>query len=123
ASPRSPEDEYVARRDLDRVATGHFFALAIGAFHPLVSWLPVISAGHAVWRYATMTGQEGDRHRIEELQAAYRPVATVPTPEAAASVPDRKLFERDVVAQFEHFRVGEARIGHVRLHDIGAVET
>ena len=50
------------------------------------------------------------------------PVAGAPFALAARAAPDLEALEQNGVAQLKHLRVGEPRIGHMRLHRCRAVE-
>ena len=39
---------------------------------------------------------------------------------AAAAAPDRELFHQHRETPFQHFRIGQAGVGHVRLDGVGA---
>ena len=60
--------------------------------------------------------------RSKNLNDAKRPVAGAPSAFAAGPAPDLEALEQNWVAKLEHLGVGEARIGHVRLHRRRAVE-
>src|SRR5205814_1258056 len=60
---------------------------------------------------------------LQEAHAARGAVAAVPAATTAAAAPDLVRVDAHRVAPLEDPGVGEARIGHVRLHRVGAVET
>src|SRR4051812_8551797 len=50
------------------------------------------------------------------------PVPAAPLPRAAAAVADRIAFQPHREAELQDLRIGQARVGHIGLHDTGAVE-
>ena len=72
---------------------------------------PCRTAGTRRW-----PGEDRRGHRLEEAHAPDRAVAAAPL--AAPPLPRRiaKLLEQHREAPFQHLGVGEARVGHVRVH-------
>ena len=60
--------------------------------------------------------------RLEEAHAPHAAVAAVPASGAARAGADLVAVQPHREAELEHLGVGQARVGHVRLHDAGAVE-
>ena len=43
-------------------------------------------------------------------------------PRAAGALADVEILEHHRIAEFQNFRIGQPRVGHVRVHGVGAVE-
>jgi hypothetical protein len=61
-------------------------------------------------------------HPFEEADGAADAVAGAPFALAAGTGADVEILQYHRITEFEHFRVGEPRVGHVRMHGVGAVE-
>jgi len=48
--------------------------------------------------------------------------AGVPLPAAAGAFANVEVLEHDRIAQLQHFGIGEPRVGHMRVHGVGAGE-
>jgi len=93
-----------------------------GALDPVLTWRTRQAASHAEGRHLTTVRQNRCRHLLERTHATHGAVAAAMIAVAARSGADREVFESHRQAEFKHFRVGQARVGHVRLHDARAVE-
>src|SRR5260221_7667108 len=122
AATRRLDDENVARGDLRLVGIGQVRARAIGALDPVAPDVSGPAARHPVRRDSPMSREDRSRHRLEEAHAARGAVAAVPLALAGAALADRMLVDAHREAPLEHLGIGQARIGHVALHGIGAVE-
>ena len=71
---------------------------------------------------APVAGQQGRLHPFEEAHGAADTVAGSPFALAAGISADVEVFEQHRIAEFQNLRVGQPRIGHVRMHRVGAVE-
>src|SRR4051812_46707864 len=69
-----------------------------------------------------MAREDRRGHRLEKAHAAHRAVSAAAAPAAARFGADLEALEAHREAPLEHLGIGEARIGHVRLHYVGAVE-
>ena len=47
----------------------------------------------------------------------------MPLAASARILTNVKILEHDRVAELQHFRIGQSRIGHMSMHSIGAVKT
>lgn len=65
--------------------------------------------------------QNRDLHRDPELDIAQDALAAGVQARAAAAVAEREFAQQDGVAALEDLGVGDARVGHVRVHAVGAV--
>jgi len=81
-----------------------------------------LAAGHPERGDAAVAGQRGNGHGLAEPEPADAAVPAVPAARAAAAGPDPVGLQQHRVAPFEHLRVGEPGVGHLGLHDVGAVE-
>jgi hypothetical protein len=81
-----------------------------------------LAAGQAEGGDAAVAGQGGDGHGLVEPEPADAAVAAVPAAGAGAAGPDPVGLEQHRVAPLEHLGVGEPGVGHLGLHDVGAVE-
>jgi len=66
-------------------------------------------------------GEDAGRHRLAEFDLAHEPVAATMSASPARAGAQREFTQQHREARLEHLRVGEPRIGHVRLHAARAV--
>src|SRR5438270_7592868 len=121
AASRTFDDEYVAGRHLGLVERPELGVTSVGAQHVISSTLARFAAPHAVRRHEPVAGQDRRGHRLEEAHAPDGTVAAAPAAAAARAGSDFKALEAHRKAPLEHFRIGEPRVRHVRLHHIRAV--
>jgi hypothetical protein len=81
-----------------------------------------LAARHPERGDAAVAGQRGDGHRLVESDPADAAVPAVPAARAAAAGPDPVGLQQHRVPPFEDLGVGEPGVGHLGLHDVGAVE-
>jgi hypothetical protein len=114
--------EHIARQHLGAADVGQRLDAAVGAHHAVDARRAALATGQAKGRMHPAVGQDAGRHRLQEAHAAHAAVATVPAPRTARALADLVAVQAHREAEFQHLRVGQARIGHVRLHDAGAIE-
>ena len=98
------------------------FDPAVGAFDVVDARRAGQPAGQAEGAVVPAVAQDRGLHRLEEAHAAHAAVAATPAAGAARAGANGITVQPHRKAELQHLRVGEARIGHVRLHDAGAVE-
>jgi Tfp pilus assembly ATPase PilU len=81
-----------------------------------------LPAGHAEGAVMAAVAEDGRRHRLQEAHPAHAAVAAAPAPGAARAGADGVAVQPHREAELQHLGVGQARVGHVRLHHAGAVE-
>ena len=69
-----------------------------------------------------MAAQHSHVHVFEKADAPQRPVAGLPLPHAARAAADVEILQHDGKAALQHLRIGQARVGHMRVHRRRAVE-
>ena len=67
-----------------------------------------------------MTRQNCAIHLFQEANGAADPVARVPAAAPARTFADVEILEHHGIAKLEHLRIGQSRVGHVRVHGVGA---
>src|SRR5918995_3226132 len=116
------DDEHVACGHLGLVERSELAHGACGAQHIVASRSAGFPAFQTVRAHEAMPGENRRRHRFEEAHAAHRAVPAAPAPGAARAVADLEALEPYREAPFEHLGIGEARIRHVGLDDVCALE-
>ncbi|MBK6803788.1 MAG: hypothetical protein IPG84_02415 [Betaproteobacteria bacterium] len=122
AAARRPHDEHVARPHLDLERRAEVLARTVGPLDPVLAQRARRAAVDAERRDAPVVREHHRGHRLEEAHAPLAAVAAAMPARAAAAAPDRVGVQPYREAPLEHFRVGEPRVRHVRLHDARAVE-
>src|SRR5262245_25999790 len=128
--PRIPISPGGRRLDHDRftgVDDGGVAALqplhaAILPAHEILADLAGFAAGESERLHVAVAGQDRALHPLEEPAGAGKAVAGLPCPAPARTLADVKILEQHRIAELEHLRIGEARVGHVCVHGVGAVE-
>src|SRR5438105_4686999 len=116
AATRTFADEYVAGRHLRLGVGPELGVTSVGAQHVISSTLARLAARHAVRRHEPVPGQDRRGHRLAEAHAPDGAGAAAPAAAAARAGSDFKALEAHGKAPLEHFRIGEPRVRHVRLH-------
>src|SRR5262245_45878399 len=96
---------------------------AVVTAYPVLADLAALAACQSERVHAAMPGQDRAFHLLEETDGAADAVAGIPFAAPARAFTDVKILEQHRIAELEHFRIGEARVGHVGVHRIGAVES
>ncbi len=122
AAGRRLQDEDIARRNMALVHRGHFVAAAIGPLDPVAPARAGGTARDPVGRHDAVVREDDDLHVLEKADAAQGARTAGVTPGAAAAVADSETLQQHRIAPFQDFGVGEARIGHMRVHRGRAVE-
>jgi hypothetical protein len=116
------DDEYVAGSHVGGVTAAECGHRAVGAFDAVGAERAGLAARHAVRGHPAVLGQRGDRHGFLEADTAHRSVAAAPPSGASAAVPDGELLQEDGQPPLQDLGVGEPRVRHVGLYDVGAGE-
>src|SRR6185369_9828358 len=122
ATARRLDHEDVAGLHLCGVGRTEVLDGAVDTFDPVLAGRAGFAARQAEGRDDAMIGEQHRRHRFEEAHATLRTVAATMTPCSTRATADAKLLQAHRKAPFQHFRIGEARVRHVRLDDRRAVE-
>src|SRR5262245_42613743 len=117
------DDKHVTRAKLGLVGTAQVRACPVGVLDPVPTALPRQTSRHTVRRNAAVAREYRCSHVLEEPNAPGAPGSATPAPCTARAATDLVAFQQDGEAPLEHFRIGKPGIGHVGLHDIGAVES
>ncbi len=99
------------------------FHLAALAPHGVFADLARFAAGKPGRRHAAVAGQDRAVHLFEETDGAADAIAGVPFAAAARASANVEILQHHRIAELQHLGVGEPRIGHMRVHGIGAIET
>src|SRR4029077_9941171 len=119
---RRPDDDRLPCLQHRRVAARELVDAAILAPHSVLADLSVPAAAKPERRNAPVPGQNSAFHSFQETDGANDAVARTPAPAAARTLADVKVLEQDGVAEFQHFGIGEPRVGHVGVNGIGTGE-
>src|SRR5262249_146165 len=57
---------------------------------------------------------------LQEANGTAYAVARIPAAAPARTFADVEILEHDGIAKLEHLRIGQSRVGHVRMHGVGA---
>jgi hypothetical protein len=76
----------------------------------------------AEWRHDPAVGKNARLHRFEKAHSPHRAIAAAMMARPARTAPDGKLLQQHREARFQHFGIGQAAVGHVRLHHRRSVE-
>jgi hypothetical protein len=77
---------------------------------------------HAKRRYLTVVRENHRGHRCQKSNAPLGAVAAAMQAAASGTPADTKCLEAHREPPFQYFRVGEARVGHVGLNRVAAIE-
>ena len=119
---RGLDDDRLAGVDHGRVAAFELLDRAVLAPHRVLARLTGLAARHAERRHDAVAGQQRAVHFLQEADGAADAVARVPLALAARALADVEVLQHHRIAEFENLRIGETRVGHVRVHGVGAVE-
>src|SRR5581483_8060804 len=122
ARGRRLDDQRLAGVDHGRVAALEQLDRAIETTHRVLPNLPIFAARQAKGRHHAVAGQERALHLLEEADGAADAVAGIPFAAAARAFANMEVLEHDRIAKLENLRVSETRVGHVRVHRVGAGE-
>ena len=114
--------ENIARQHLRTSDVGQRLDAAVGPNHAVDARRPRLATGQAERRMHPAIGQDARRHCLQETHPPHATVATCPAPGATRALADGIAVQAHRKAELQHLRVGQARVGHVRLHDAGAIE-
>ena len=120
ARSRRLDDDGFAGVDGRGVAAGELFNAAVLPPHRIFADLTVAAAGKPERRHAAVAGQDGAFHFFQKADGADDAVAGVPLAAAAGAFADVEILEQDRIAEFQNFRIGQPRVGHVGVHGVGA---
>ena len=81
-----------------------------------------LAAFEAVRRHRAVRGEDGAVHLLEEADRALGAAAGRPLALAAGAFADVEILEEHREAELEDLRIGQARVGHVGVDAVGAVE-
>ena len=98
----------------------HFHRASVGAFHAVSPGRAGFAAAHAIRRNAAAAGDDVGGHAPQKTDAPHRAVAAAMAAAAAGVFANGKRFQQHRKAPLQNFRVGQARVGHVRMHRVGA---
>src|SRR5262249_29549336 len=98
------------------------FHAAVLPAHGILADLTRLDAGQAERAHGVAPRENRAFHFFEEADGAADAVAGFPFAAPARTLADVKILEQHRIAELEHLRIGEARVGHVRVDGIGAVE-
>src|SRR5215470_8133962 len=116
------DDEHIVALHLDLEGCAIFLPPAPAPLDPVPADRARLAARGTERRHAPMLREHHGRHRLEESHTALSAVAAAMPSGTTAAAADAVLLEPHGEAPFEHLRVRQPRIGHVRLHDAGSVE-
>src|SRR5438105_6499919 len=117
------DHEHVAGGHLGLVERAKIAASAVSSQNIVTARRARFAARHAVRGNEAVPRENGCGHGLEKAHAPHGAVAAVPAPSPAGAVADLEALQEHGKAPFQHFGVGEARGGHVRLHHVRAVES
>src|SRR6476659_5429757 len=115
---RRSDDDRLASFQHRRIAAGELVDAAILAPHSVLADLSVSAAGKPERRNAPVPGKNSAFHSLQETDGANDAVARTPPAAATRTLADVKVLEQDGIAEFQHFGIGEPRVGHVGVNGI-----
>src|SRR5262249_29522914 len=122
ARGRCLDDHRLAGVDHRRVGAFQLLDRAVLATHGVFADLAGFAAGEPERAHAAVAGQNRAVHLLEETDGAADAVAGVPLAAPARAFADVEILEHHRITELEHLRTGEPRVGHVRMHRVGAGE-
>src|SRR6185503_17815670 len=122
APARTHDDENVTGGHLGLIERTELARCAFEALDVIAPGQPGLAAGHAVRPHLAVAREDRRGHRLEEAHSANRAFAAAPAALAARAAADLEALEPHREAPLQHLGIGEARVGHVGLHHVGAVE-
>mmetsp|Transcript_6626 Transcript_6626/g.23400 ORF Transcript_6626/g.23400 Transcript_6626/m.23400 type:complete len:588 (+) Transcript_6626:44-1807(+) len=122
ARRRRLQHEGVAGLDNGAVAGVQRLLCPVCPHHPVLPYLPWLPAIHAVWRHLAVVAEDDDFHLLVEGDAPLHSAAAHVASLAAGALADRERLDADGVSELNDLRVREARVSHVRMYTIRAVE-
>src|SRR6266436_8512354 len=99
------------------------FHATIAAAHPVLADLAWLAAGKSERPHAAVAGQDGAFHSFKKSDGAADAIAGIPFSAPAGAGANMEILQHDRIAEFQHLRIGEARVRHVGVYRIGAGET
>ncbi len=115
-------DEHISRLHFCAGASGQRLDAAVRTLDLVDAHGARGAARHAEGGHAAAIGENARGHRLEKTDASHPAVAAAPAPGAARTGADGEALHPDGIAPFQHFGVGQAGVGHMRLHHGGTVE-
>src|SRR5215471_16438367 len=116
------DDDRLAFVDGGSVAPLQSLHLPTAPPYPVFAGLTGFASGKTKGPYAPVAGQDRVFHLLEKADGAADAAACMPLAAPARTDADMKVFEHHRIAKLQDLRIGQARIGHVRVHGVGAVE-
>ena len=130
--PQTRRAKATSRRRLDNkgVTGAHFYTVTarelinvtIHALNPVAPTLPIATTRDTPRRSDTAAAKDGGSHWFEANNSPERAISTSPLSSAATTATDAERFESHRKSPFQHFRIRQTRVGHVRVHSCFAIE-
>src|SRR5215467_1898153 len=117
---RRLDDDRLAGIDHGGIGPLELLHVAVLAPYSVLAELAGLAAGKAERTHATVARQNGAIHLLQEANGAAHPVARIPAAAPARTFADVEILEHDGIAKLEHLRIGQSRVGHMRVHGVGA---
>src|SRR5690606_6863408 len=122
AASRRLDHEHIALLHVGRPGRAQFEPAAVRADDIGLARLTRFAAFQAKRCDPPAISQDGRSHGFEEAHASYTAVAAAGLATPTAAFTNDVAFQQDRETPLQHFGIREARVRHVRLHDIGPVE-
>ena len=113
------DDHGFAGVDDGGVAAGKALHAPVVAARPVLADVTGLAPGQPERAHAAMPRQNRAVHFFQETNRAAHAVASVPFAAPARAFADVEVLEQHGITKFQHFGIGEARIGHVGVHGVG----
>src|SRR6516164_7838707 len=120
ARGRRLNDDRLAGVDDGGVAARKLLHAAVVAPHRVLADLTGFASRQAERTHAALARQDRAIHLFQETDRPTHAVAGIPAAASARTWADVKILEQDRVAELQHLRVGQPRVGHVGVHGVGA---
>src|SRR5215831_9497527 len=119
---RGLDNDRLAGLQGGRVGALQALHAAVQTAHPVLADLARLAACKAERPHTAVAGQDGAFHRFEKPDGAADAIAGIPFPTPAGAGADVEILKQYRVAEFQHLRIGETRIRHMRVYRVGAVK-
>src|SRR5262245_57228314 len=116
------DDDGIACLAPKLVAPGHSFDLPLRPANEALAAESGLAARQSIGRNTPVAVQERDIHAFEKANDAGDTVAAAPSALSARIAAYRESLQDDGITEFEHFRVGQTRIGHMRVDGTRPIE-
>src|SRR5262249_48804963 len=120
ARGRRLDDDRLAGIDDGGVRALKLLDPSVFAPHGILADLAGLAAGETERTHAAVARENRAVHLFEKANGAADAIPGIPAAAPARAFADMKILEHDGVAKLEHLRVGQARVGHMRVHGVGA---